>query len=791
MRCETRTGAAYAAVKPSRASSATQSEPCAHGPFCVRCVEELACQPFPNCMCDALIEKWNPLDPEITVPQPSPTPQMNCDDDSGVDDASSSSVAVTAKDCSPRFQASRRASKDSKAREVMVIQDALISALLENETAELRAQIQALREAAKSEKRPDMAALVQEAQSLREKLQSMQPGLSSKNEEVSQGGLWQPSASTPRTYAGIASSSDTSDMEEQVVHRSFSTSSVRKLSLHKMKSTSSKDGFSSSISTACTPRRGNSMQVPGSTAASRSGSCGIASTDSRSRDGDAVREAGGRAHSRPSRQSVKGSARPPRQRPGPGLPSGAWAPSASCPGLAGMGSSLTRVLPPAPPQLSSRSATSNAIHASSADSATPVRGRSLSPRPGTFTPRGCSVTAQPTAQGQKMYRASSTGPIPGPVPEPATCRQLFSPDRSALHAPIAVAGGSSAIPSQPVCRRRSSHGSLCGGSSVSAAATPRAGQGVCITSPTETTPRQRGLTRQGASTPVHAMPRRSSGHQVCISVPTQNPKPQAHVESPAQGPGCNATQPASMNAGSVSMPATVPTLVPQTAQTHALPRGVPVKTDLTRTITGVASTGSVRSTQLVGGAGLIRCPDMNLTQTLSNADASDLASAYWAFNLADERHRQLMGKPSIEALRSKACCLALAVDEDVRRCTGRQPGKALAPADLNALPRAPVPPVAPEMPPSLFSCSSLRDVVEARLDLALEALWLAQQAQSSAEWMVSDPNLRAVRELRPEQFVLLLREAGCDSRRRPEGPVVIARPVGYASTGALAYIGVM
>lgn len=190
----------------------------------------------------------------------------------------------------------------------------------------------------------------------------------------------------------------------------------------------------------------------------------------------------------------------------------------------------------------------------------------------------------------------------------------------------------------------------------------------------------------------------------------------------------------------------------------------------------------------------MRCPDMILTQPLSNVDLLELGSAYWAFNLADERHRQLMGKPSIEALRSKACCLALAVDEDIRRCTGRQPGQALAPADLNALPRGPVPPVAPEMPPSLISCSSLRDVVESRLDLALEALWLAASAHhsvASAEWMVSDPNLRAIRELRPEQFVLLLRDAGCESRRRPEGPVVIARPMGCASTGALAYIGVM
>jgi len=142
----------------------------------------------------------------------------------------------------------------------------------------------------------------------------------------------------------------------------------------------------------------------------------------------------------------------------------------------------------------------------------------------------------------------------------------------------------------------------------------------------------------------------------------------------------------------------------------------------------------------------------------------DLGGCFWTFCQANALHWKLKGGPSGQALYSGACCLSLSVDDQVIQCLGPVAGRALEPSDLARLPYSGVL-VAPELPPQLPPGTSLRNTLEARLDLALGLLQAAVASGNFVErQMLQDADLRAVRDLRPSQFVAILQQVD------PQGP---------------------
>lgn len=158
----------------------------------------------------------------------------------------------------------------------------------------------------------------------------------------------------------------------------------------------------------------------------------------------------------------------------------------------------------------------------------------------------------------------------------------------------------------------------------------------------------------------------------------------------------------------------------------------------------------------------VRAPRIAVT-TPGAGKIVDLGGAFWAFGQSDAIHRQLKGQPSGEALYSQACCLSLAVEQQLLAASAKHKAP-LSPADLMSLPLS-VPAgavVAPELPPKMPQGCPLRSLLESRLDLALELLSAASAAgypSDGANQMQSDADLRVVRELRPGHFATLLHQA--------------------------------
>jgi len=116
----------------------------------------------------------------------------------------------------------------------------------------------------------------------------------------------------------------------------------------------------------------------------------------------------------------------------------------------------------------------------------------------------------------------------------------------------------------------------------------------------------------------------------------------------------------------------------------------------------------------------------------------NLGKAYKHLSEANELHVAISGSESGEALYNMACCLALAADAQ------------LQPA---ADPAAMFCDVSPGLPPSTSSSISGPALVESRVDLAVDVLDRAIKAgYRHVAHMCSDPDFRAVRELRPARF---------------------------------------
>jgi len=116
----------------------------------------------------------------------------------------------------------------------------------------------------------------------------------------------------------------------------------------------------------------------------------------------------------------------------------------------------------------------------------------------------------------------------------------------------------------------------------------------------------------------------------------------------------------------------------------------------------------------------------------------NLGKAYRYLSEANELHIKISGLASGEALYNMACCLALAADAQL------QPA-----VDPAAMFRD----VSPGLPPTTSSSLSGPALVESRVDLAVDVLDRAIKAgYRHVAHMCSDPDFRAVRELRPARF---------------------------------------
>lgn len=142
--------------------------------------------------------------------------------------------------------------------------------------------------------------------------------------------------------------------------------------------------------------------------------------------------------------------------------------------------------------------------------------------------------------------------------------------------------------------------------------------------------------------------------------------------------------------------------------------------------------------------------------------AQDVGEMYRAFRAADARHRQLLGRPSGEALYGQACCLSLAAETQLERRNGGPPcGAQLTANDVAELPS--LPPNAHAASATSRGPSTLRALADLWLDLALEALsavGVAGQNSGLAAQMMSDPSLQALREHRPVPFASLVVQGG-------------------------------
>jgi len=115
-----------------------------------------------------------------------------------------------------------------------------------------------------------------------------------------------------------------------------------------------------------------------------------------------------------------------------------------------------------------------------------------------------------------------------------------------------------------------------------------------------------------------------------------------------------------------------------------------------------------------------------------------LGKAYKHLSEANDLHIKISGLESGEALYNMACCLALAADAQL------QPA-----ADPVAMFRD----VSPGLPPANSASLSGPALVESRVDLAVDVLDRAIKAgYRHVAHMCSDPDFRAVRELRPARF---------------------------------------
>jgi hypothetical protein len=116
------------------------------------------------------------------------------------------------------------------------------------------------------------------------------------------------------------------------------------------------------------------------------------------------------------------------------------------------------------------------------------------------------------------------------------------------------------------------------------------------------------------------------------------------------------------------------------------------------------------------------------------SNTQDLGRAYRWFEEVNDCNKRVHGVLLPTAVYNQACCLSLGVDAVLR-------GQIT---------------IIPELPP-LASDMSVKDLSEIRLDLAMETLRIAVSAgYSDILHMRTDPDLQALRELRPSQFSRIL-----------------------------------
>ncbi|CAJ1430073.1 unnamed protein product [Effrenium voratum] len=135
----------------------------------------------------------------------------------------------------------------------------------------------------------------------------------------------------------------------------------------------------------------------------------------------------------------------------------------------------------------------------------------------------------------------------------------------------------------------------------------------------------------------------------------------------------------------------------------------------------------------------------------------DLDSAYHLFRLANDLHVQMRGKPDGMCLYNMSCCQTVAVSLQIEKYRSLYPSASCL-ASCTGCAAAAGGLVAPRMPPT--EGMTVAALCESRLDAALTTL----AAAIGAGWrqhghMLSDPDLKALQELRRPQFDTLVQLA--------------------------------
>jgi len=142
----------------------------------------------------------------------------------------------------------------------------------------------------------------------------------------------------------------------------------------------------------------------------------------------------------------------------------------------------------------------------------------------------------------------------------------------------------------------------------------------------------------------------------------------------------------------------------------------------------------------------------------------ELGRGFWTFTTANEIYLRLHGMASGEALYNAACCLSLGIEEQFRRSCRSSGGDVNLCMGELARVSATANVVAPDLPPK-GSYHSMRALVEARLDLAIEILRKAVEAGSvNIGLMQIDTDMKMLRECRPTHFQSILQMASRDDK---------------------------
>jgi hypothetical protein len=157
----------------------------------------------------------------------------------------------------------------------------------------------------------------------------------------------------------------------------------------------------------------------------------------------------------------------------------------------------------------------------------------------------------------------------------------------------------------------------------------------------------------------------------------------------------------------------------------------------------------------LNSAGFKYLHDQTGLKLLESPDTLDVA--YHVFRIANDFHLVSTGQPLSSSYYNQACCLSLAVKEQIRLYKSVFPFSSIkSVSDLSAQPFAAGGVAAPQLPPAT-KLESTTALVNQRLDAALILLRTAVGAgYLNYNHMESDADLQTLREIRGVEFMKIV-----------------------------------